>query len=141
METPHKGFVLPLLIIVVVLLIGGGRYLYTQKQRVSFLDEEIRVDVLSIYSRADLHYVNNELLHNKNGYTDVCNDVNVAPLIKELKNISNSVVCKDSAAAYAVSAQMKSDFSQYICIYGPMYSADDIEGVVRNSPISTTSCR
>ncbi len=110
----------------------------------SFLDRMIQVDVLNTYTGADLLDVNNELAHNTNGYLGTCTDTNVAPLIKQLKSISNSVVCKDSTTAYAVSAQMKSNPSQYFCMYGPQTAstpADDINGVIRSSAITTTSCR
>lgn len=104
----------------------------------SHLDRVIKTDVLSTYAGAELRWYGN------NSYTGVCNDTNVVPLIKELKSISNSVVCKDSAAAWALSAQMKSNPSQYFCMYGPQTATvpvNDINGVMRNSAITTTSCR
>ncbi len=97
----------------------------------SFLDREMNVDVASVNTQASLHYLSN----NTNSYLGVCNDAGVAPFIKELKSISNSVVCKDSATAWAISAQLKSNPSQYVC------SDPDNQSVVVSSAITTTSCQ
>ncbi len=82
-----------------------------------------------------------EYVHQQGGFTDFCtspdpaSEGGILSMVNELKKLSGSVVCKDSQTTWAISAQLKSDPSKYLCVDGP-------ETVVtRGSAITTTSCK
>ena len=157
MNALQKGFVGPLLLIfVALLLVGGGAYVYMQKKQVNQLvneDRDIKAAAEQVFQGMGSYQINNELANNKNGYASSCSDDGVvslwkiASLIKTLKGISNSVVCKDSISTWALSVQMKSNPSQYLCLDNTHWDTSEINNsargsaAIRDSAITTTNCK
>ena len=102
----------------------------------SNLDTNIQVGLSGIRVSAELYYDGN-----KKSYAGVCRSTNPAYTYKNiaiekiLEEFSGLVVCKDSQTAWAMSAQMNANPSQYMC--------SDSTGAltIRNSPITTTDCK
>lgn len=102
----------------------------------SNMDTNIEVGLSGIRVSAELYYDGN-----KKSYAGVCRSTNPAYTYKNiaiekiLEEFSGLVVCKDSQTAWAMSAQMNANPSQYMC--------SDSTGAltIRNSPITTTDCK
>ena len=81
--------------------------------------------------------------HQQGGFTELCtsNDLDgILSIESDLKKISPSVVCKDSKSSWAVSVQLTSNPSQYWCADNTI-PINTFAPVVRNSAITTTSCK
>lgn len=143
MKNTQKGSAeLLILALASALLIGGLMYAYInarQSRENEKLDEKIRVH-LSWARTAALLYS----LDNKESYVGVCNSDKFANHKKDLEDISNSVVCKDSPKAWAMSAQLINNSFQHLCSSNEeVIDLLDNVGVVvkRDSAIATTSCK
>lgn len=94
-------------------------------------DAVIQNTVVNSATSAEIYYGNNG-----SSYAGVCTKSSgMLDAKNELTTLSTSVVCKDSQAAWAMSAQLKTDATHYWC-------ADSTgSAVARNSAITTTSCK
>lgn len=95
------------------------------------IDNGIKKLVVDSRTQAEMYYG----VTNGNSYASVCTNINgLLGTRNELSKLSDSVVCKDSSTAWAISAQLTNSTPQYQC-------ADNLGSlIIRSSPITTTKC-